>query len=493
MLRYASFFSTYTPKEKGFKSILFSENREGWIYALLGIWLNRGIVVPVDFKSIPLDIVYIIKDCQPDCLWTSRERESVAREAMKIAGVNIPILIIDDYEREDIPETTKPAYIEYNSSDVAGIFYTSGTEGTPKGVMLSFGNLIADMEGLCLSLGSRAHRLRSILLLPLHHSLPFTASLLLPLKYGKYVAFSPSFMSSDIIATIKRYEIESIVGVPALWNIFIPAIKKKICAKTLSRIMFYICKCLQWRWLSRKVFKRLYETIGEHFAFISGGASLSKSIVEDCKSLGIALCEGYGMTETSPVVCFTPVDEIHPGSVGRPLPNVDVTIINGEICVKGPVVMQGYYNRPEETAARFDRDGWFHTGDLGHFDKKGRLYVTDRIKDIIVLSNGKNISPEEIENELLQHSDIVSELAVVQDGDILRAIIVPNPDWAGKRSEADLERALHEELIAPYNRDIQTYKKILAITVYHGQLPRNRIGKLQRYKLTPSLSRESNV
>jgi long-chain acyl-CoA synthetase len=492
MLQYISLFGQYTPQTKGSKSIILSENREGWIYAFFSIWLNHGIAIPIDFTSLPQDIAYVVKDCHPDCIWTSSLKAENARAALKIAGIDIPILIIDDYEMVEIPADTRPAEIEYDATDTAVITYTSGTTGSPKGVMLSYNNLLADMDCTARTLPINTSQMRSIIMLPLHHSLPLLGSFLMPMIWGAGVSICPTLLGPDIMATLKRGNIGIMVGVPALWTALIRIVKKKVYSKISGRIMFHICKVIQSRWLSRKVFKQIHETMGEHLFPISGGAALDKQVAIDCKTLGLDMLEGYGMSETSPIMSLTRVDDIHPGSVGKPLPDNKIIIKNGEVCVKGPILMQGYYNRPEETKEMYDDDGWLHTGDMGRFDRKGRLFITGRIKDIIVLSNGKNVNPVEIEEKLAKRSDLVEEIAIIQEGDILRAIIVPNTKWAKNRSLEELKVTLRQELIKSYNKSSLPYKKILAFSVYQGKLPRNRLGKLQRFKIASLIPKEDH-
>lgn len=492
MLQYISLFGQYTPQIKGSKSVILSENREGWIYAFFSVWLNHGIAIPIDFTSLPQDIAYVIKDCHPDCIWTSKQKAENARAALEIAGINLPILIIDDYEKIEIPANTRPAEIEYDANDTAVITYTSGTTGSPKGVMLSYNNLLADMDCTARTLPINTSQMRSIIMLPLHHSLPLLGSFLMPMIWGAGVSICPTLLGPDIMATLKRGNIGIMVGVPALWTALIRIIKKKVYAKFSGRILFLICKLIQSRWLSRKVFKQIHETMGEHLFLISGGAALDKQVAIDCKTLGLDMLEGYGMSETSPIMSLTRVDDIHPGSVGKPLPDNRIIIKNGEVCIKGPILMQGYYNRPEETKEMYDDDGWLHTGDMGRFDRKGRLFITGRIKDIIVLSNGKNVNPAEIEEKLAKRSDLVDEIAIIQEGDILRAIIVPNTKWAKNRSLEELKMTLRQELIKSYNKSSLPYKKILAFSVYQGKLPRNNLGKLQRFKIATLIPNEDH-
>ena len=192
------------------------------------------------------------------------------------------------------------------------------------------------------------------------------------------------------------------------------------------------------------------------------------------------------------MIAFTRPGDLIPNCVGLPLKEEEVKIINGEICAKGPNVMQGYYNRPEETAAVIDTNGFLHTGDLGHLDEKGRIYITGRSKEIIVLSNGKNVQPNEIEYKLEKYSERVKEAAVVQDGDMLRAIIVPNETWAKGLSDAEIEETLKREVLEPYNLTVTNYKKLMSLFVYHNDLPRTKLEKLQRFKLKDILAGADN-
>ncbi|MDE5560694.1 MAG: AMP-binding protein, partial [Bacteroidaceae bacterium] len=198
--------------------------------------------------------------------------------------------------------------------------------------------------------------------------------------------------------------------------------------------------------------------------------------------------EGYVMPETSPMLSFTRPGDIIPGCAGLPLPCCECRIIDGELCVKGDNVMKGYYNRPEETAALFDENGYLHTGDLARFDAKGRVYITGRKKEIIVLSNGKNVQPLEIEFKIEKYDRYVKECAVSYHRDKLVAVIVPQDDIASGRTDAELEALLKREVLEPYNNEALNYKKVMSIFLLHGALPRTRLSKIQRYKVLDILN-----
>lgn len=491
-------FASYTCKQKGCKTIIFSENRPGWIYAFFAVWQNEGIVVPVDASSTPSDVAYILRDCTPDGIWTSRGCEAVAREAMASTGREIPIQLIDDFEQVQVaPRGDAGLQLDDNrfcldNHDTALIIYTSGTTGSPKGVMLSYANLYANMVSVSRDVPIFNKQRRTLILLPLHHVLPLVGTVIVPIICGGGVAICPSMSGPDIMQTLARGEVAIFVGVPRLWQMLYAGIKKKIDASALTRGLFWFCKTMNSPRLSRVIFSTVHKKLGGHLAYcVSGGAALDKEIGEGLRTLGLTMLEGYGMTETAPIISFTRPGDIIPGCVGLPLSTEEVKIIDGEICVKGPNVMLGYYNRPEETSQVIDKDGFVHTGDLGFLDELGRIHITGRSKEIIVLSNGKNVQPSEIEYKLERYDQLIKEAAIVQDGDMLRAIIVPQEAWAEHLSDAEVEEALKRQVLEPYNRTVTNYKKLMSIFVYRGDLPRTKLDKLQRFKLKALLTCEN--
>lgn len=491
MLVRISMYAEHSPKQTGDgadkhkpKTIILSENREGWAYALFSIWLNRGVAVPVDATSTAHDIAYIMNDCKPESIWVSREKLSMAEEAMAESGHKMDVNIIDDLEQAEL--RGEKAVIEYESQDTALIIYTSGTTGSPKGVMLSYENMDANIRAVSVEVPIFNEERRCMVLLPLHHVLPLVGSLVAPLVTGGGVAFAPSMAAGDIMSTLQKNKIGIIIGVPRLWSTLYKGIKSKIDANIVTRMLFKLCAVVGSRTLSRTIFKSVRTKMGGHIAYcVSGGAALDKEIGEGLKTIGLDVLEGYGMTEAAPMISFTRPDDIVPGCSGLPVPSVEVEIRDGEVCAKGRNIMQGYYNRPEETADIL-KDGWLYTGDLGHFDDKGRLVITGRRKEIIVLSNGKNVNPTEIEFKIEAYGEYVKEAGVIQDGDMLRAIIVPQATWAQTLSDDEVENILKREVLEPYNQTVAPYKKLMSLFVYRGDLPRTKLDKLQRFKL-PSL------
>ncbi len=498
LLDYINLYAQQTPKDTAEtrtadaigKTIIFSENRVGWIFAFFSVWQNRGIAVPVDASSMVDDLVYIMRDCKPSYIWTSREKLPIVNEAISIVGQDIKVLIINDYEEAECFPRGEKTEIEKDNIFVpenhtpALIIYTSGTTGSPKGVVLSYANLYANMYSVTYHVPIFRPDRRTLILLPLHHILPLVGTVVLPILGGGGVAICPSMSGPDIMETLAKGKIAIFVGVPRLWQTLYNGIKKKIDERAITRMLFNICAKVNNPALSRKVFGAVHKKLGGHLAYcVSGGAALDTEIGEGLRTLGITMLEGYGMSETAPIISFTRPGDVIPGCVGLPMPSEEVKIVDGEICVKGPNVMLGYYNRPEETAQVIDKDGFVHTGDLGFIDDLGRIHITGRSKEIIVLSNGKNVQPNEIEYKIEKYDDKVKEVAVTQDGDLLCAIIVPQDEWAKNLTDAEMEEILKRQVIEPYNRGVVNYKKIKSIIVYHGALPRTKLEKLQRFKL----------
>lgn len=492
MLRHIHIYSHKTIADKGERVLIYADNSIGWIYAFYSVWEVGGTPVPVDASSTVSDVAYIIKDCSPVCIWTNAGKLDTVRKALEASGGNAAVMLIED--NMDTPVTDVKAKLEYEPDDTAVILYTSGTTGSPKGVMLSFDNILVNLRAITEEEVIFTPERRTMILLPLHHVMPLIGTLIGPMYGQGGVAMCPTLSGPDIMETLQRGKVAVMVGVPRLWQTLYGGIKKKIDSKWISRKLFDICAKINNPALSRVIFKAVHEKMGGNISYlVSGGAPLDRDIAMGLTTLGLNLLEGYGMTEAAPLIAFTRPGDLVPNCVGMPLKEMEIKFVDGEICAKGPNVMKGYFNRPEETAAVIDSNGFLHTGDLGRMDEKGRVYITGRSKEIIVLSNGKNIQPAEIEYKLEQYDDHVKEAAVVQDGDMLNAIIVPQTPWADTLTDEQVEETLKREVLEPYNLTVTNYKKLMSLTVYRGDLPRTRLEKLQRYKLKEIIASAGSV
>lgn len=483
MLQHAAEYAKVNETEEGQKVLVFSENREGWIYSLYGIWANKSTIVPVDAACAIDDLIYIIKDCAPSAIWVSSKKREMAENAIESCGISMPVHIIDEYEDSNVG-SLEPATIPEIPENICIICYTSGTTGSPKGVMLTFANVRANIDAVSKHVPIFTAERRTLVLLPLHHVLPLVGTAVMPFTCGGGVAICPSLAGPKIMEVLQKGEIGIMIGVPRLWQTLFRSIKGKIDANGVTRALYNLCATLQCRPLSRLVFSSVRKKMGGKITYmVSGGAALDKETAIGLKTLGLDVLEGYGMTEAAPMIAFTRPGDIRPGCVGKAIEGCEVKIIDGEICARGINIMKGYYGRPEETADVIDSDGFLHTGDLGTIDDKGRITITGRRKEIIVLSNGKNVNPNEIEEKLEHYVDHVKEAAVTFDDDKLVAIIVPSDDLSNESDDSKIKDILRKEVIQPFNESVAQYKKLARLYIHRDILPRTRMEKLQRFKL----------
>lgn len=487
--RRISLFARITPSTPGERILILSENRTGWVCALYAIWKNGSIAVPVDATSTAEDVAYILSDCRPAYVWTSRQKEALAQEALRLAGMEVPVQTVDPYEDMALTDEDE-ACIAPDDQATALICYTSGTTGMPKGVMLSFENIIMNVKAVSEGVPIYTPERRTMVLLPLHHVLPLMGSVVAPLMIGGGITICPTLSAPDIMQTMQEGRVAIMIGVPRLWQTLYRGIRKKIDERAITRALYKLCEWAQSRTLSRIIFRSVRQKMGGAIDyFVSGGAALDRETAVGLKTLGLDVLEGYGMTEAAPMICFTRPDDIIPGCVGEAVPQVELRLVGDELWARGRNIMQGYYNRPQETADILDAEGWLHTGDLATIDEAGHVFITGRKKEIIVLSNGKNINPVEIEEKIEHYAEVVKECAVVQDGDMLKVIIVPQEQWAQGRDDLQMEQEIKHDILQAYNHSVAPYKKLMSLMIYHGELPRTRMEKLQRFKLRGLLAR----
>jgi long-chain acyl-CoA synthetase len=375
--------------------------------------------------------------------------------------------------------------------DLAALLYTSGTTGDPKGVMLTHGNLASNCSSLItLNIFQAKDNILSIL--PLHHTYPAMGCVIFPLSVGATVTQLNSLKGPDILACMQETGVTILVGVPQLFAALRRAVFDEIGKKpALVRVLVKLLLGLNGELRSvaginigKKLFKKVHEKFGARFSFFaSGGARLEPDVYTDMSNLGFILIEGYGLTETSPVCMFNPLGKQKAGSIGIPVPGVQARIANpdqngmGEIAVKGPNVMAGYYNKPAETAEVI-RDGWFYTGDLGYRDRAGYYFITGRSKEMIVLSTGKKIFPEELEKFYKQIPSI-KEICLLQGERGLEAAVVPDFDHLRRMNISNSREAV-TDAIESLAKDLPPYKRIMGLKVFKDPLPVTRLGKLRR-------------
>ena len=471
------------------KVAIVSENRPEWIFAFYAGWLNGKIVVPIDHTASIDDVAYMLNDSRPGVVYYSNGKKETIIEASRQLQYKPDFVCLDDIE---LPQVAESEYVtrDYPDDKTAIIVYTSGTTGNPKGVMLSFQNLRAN----CIEVGERVGIYtpdRNVLiLLPLHHVLPLMGSLIMPFNIGATVVMSPSMQSADLMETLSKNRVAIIIGVPRLYEMIHKAVKLKIYEQAPARLLYKLLSIRPNKHIGRIVFNKVHQTFGGNVQImVCGGASLPLDTGRFYKTLGFTVLEGYGMSEAAPMITFNRPGRERVGTPGRRLESVQLEIRDGEIVAKGPNIMQGYYNRPEETAEIL-RDGWLHTGDMGYIDKKGYLYITGRKKEIIVLPNGKNINPVELEEKILE-SAVVKEVAVIEHKGMLHALLSVNEAEAHAAGITDVRQYFKERFFPEFNDKQSSYKRIMQFTIIDKELPRTNLGKIQRYKLQQFVDSEA--
>ncbi len=465
--------------------LLNGDNSSAWIQAYYAILQAGMVVVPVDTQSSASDIQYMIDDCQPVLILGSRAREATIREALATSrpGCSADILILEDLQGHDFSAESDSYDFVPALQTTAVLIYTSGTTGSPKGVMLSYQNLFANLEGVCSIIPIYTFDARILMLLPLHHIFPLLGTMMSSLHVGATIVICPTMSGDAIIRTLGEHKATIILGVPRLYSMIASSIESKINASGLVRGLYRLAGRIHSPGFSRLIFGSVHRRFGGAIRFmISGGAALDPAVARLFQTLGFDLLEGYGMTEAAPMITFTRPGTLRPGSTGQALPCVELAIKDGEIVARGPNIMQGYYQRPEETAAILV-DGWLHTGDLGSLDAEGFLFITGRRKEIIVLSNGKNINPAELEDALQASHKALVETAVYQEHDRLHAVVVVDPAHLADHERPDPAAWAREQILKLWNRVHPSYKALAGITVADGELPRTRLGKLRRFQL----------
>ncbi|MCC7125802.1 MAG: AMP-binding protein, partial [Acidobacteria bacterium] len=443
----------------GDRCAILAHNDAHWCAAYLGILTAGAIVVPFDTNYSPAQVATILRDAGVRVLFASERLREVAEAALaEVPGV----ALLDIHAKwSDAPQwsdgTSVPSTVTASAlsataetipaSATAVILYTSGTTSDPKGVMLSHANLIAERDGAFAVVNVSADD--SVLgVLPLFHSLAQLANLLLPFAVGARVVYLETLSSQELVRALSERRISIFACVPQFFYLIHERILREVETRgAAARLIFRALLALNFRLrrigvnLGPTLFGKVHDLMGRQMRFfVTGGSKFEPAIGRDLYALGFTILQAYGLTETSGAATINTPHEAHLDTVGRAFPGTEVTVLppegelDGEIAIRGPLVMQGYYGRPDATAAVM-RDGWFLTGDLGRFDDAGRLTITGRKKEVIILANGKNLYPEEIEAHYRQ-SPFVKELAVTTmasgtdkpAGERLYAVVVPDMD-----------------------------------------------------------------
>jgi len=514
--------------ERGSRLALMADNHPRWVAAYLGIIAGGCTVVPLDTALHPDQLNKLLKDSGSSALFCDANHTHPAHEA--VSGIDVGLVLIDP-ERAASASTSEqwlenfPSIfaagpgkfrpVDAQPDEIAALLYTSGTTADPKGVMLTHANLLGEVEAVFnwVDIGPRDALLG---VLPMFHVLAQMANLMIPLVKGARIVYLETLNTTELLRALQQREITAFAVVPQFFYLIHERIFQEVAqrggiAKKLLRTLMNLNKTLRRVGLNagRIFFGKIHETLGSKMRYlVTGGSRFDPVIAQDFYELGIDVLQAYGLTETTAAVFATSPGDNVIGSVGKAMKGVEAKIVDsqiqidieqeddeqedgqpasGEIALRGAPVMKGYWNRPDATAAVL-RDGWFYTGDLGYFDADGNLFLTGRKKEVIVLSNGKNIYPEEVEAHYLK-SPHIKELAVMgvegkpgESGDRLHAVIVPNFDLLRQRKIVNAKEVIRFD-IESLSQQIASTKRIGSYEIWQEDLPRTTTRKIKRFEI----------
>ena len=488
--------------ERGDKIAILSESMPEWGAALFAPVLSGATAVPLDIKLTEYELKSILSSCEPKVMLVSSAYLETAKKLKSELPFIKEIILIDDMGANKdfvsiytMKDAVNKKWRHRSSKSTALIIYTSGTTGNPKGVMVSFGNVISQVNAVskCFSLGPNDNLLS---ILPMNHLFELTVGFLSFLSLGTSIYYSKSLNPKDLFPIFTDKKITFMVVVPAFLKLLKNSIEAEVHKMGPIRRMWYeicfeIAKVVDCTPMKRLMFRRIHRKFGGHFkGFLSGGAPLDVNIGKYFTILGLKVYEGYGLSEASPVVTMNNERDTRMGSVGKPLFNVEVRTDEetGELMVKGQNVMKGYYNNPELTAQTITPDGWLHTGDIAKIDKDGYVWITGRIKNMIVLSGGKKVFPEEVES-VLEKSPMFQEVCVFgmkresgqKDGcEDVSVMVVPTKDVLDKYSDnTELTKAVKAE-VKSLAMQLSTFKRPNNVMISRELLPRTATSKIKR-------------
>ena len=491
------------------------KNSSEWAIVYLSALYAGGIIIPIDYGLHDYEIESLLKTAKPLFFFVDEEKYDHFFEAAKsqtfigeVYSLNSNLADRYVYNLEAEPLA---ACFPLRETDTAAILFTSGTMGNPKGVMLSHRNIVSD----CYIAQSHLTIFETDVfyaLLPIHHSYTMVAVFIEAISVGAEIVFGKSLVVSRMLRELKEGKITMLLGVPLLFNKLLAGIMKGVRSKGvlvygIIRFLMgvsYLGKKTTGKNIGKKLFKSVLEkaNLTTLRIAISGGGPLSKEVFRAYNEFGIDFVQGYGLTETSPIIALNPKEHFKIESVGSYFhPYMEMKILDpdengrGEICARGPMIMQGYYNMPEETAQVLSADGWFRTGDIGWLDDEKYLYLCGRAKNLIVTSGGKNVYPEEIENAFQMYYNDIEQITVMGyhpaddlTSEEIEVLVYPadelyktlNLDRGTPAGDSAVYKRI-EAIVEIVNKELLPYQRITKTTLLHKPLEMTTTKKVKRY------------
>jgi long-chain acyl-CoA synthetase len=496
---------------RGDRCVILAENDARWCAAFLGVLQTGAVAVPLDTNYAPKQIARLVEDCGARLLAASPRMEAAAREAVaQVAGAGAEkaaacavLPLTGDGSSTGAAGQFPPC--PAGREDPAVILYTSGTTADPKGVVLTHGNLLSELEGIVRTV-HLDERDAILGVLPLYHALALVANLILPFSIGARVVYLETLNTTELLRALQERGITAMCCVPQFFYLIHQRVREQVAAGGLAqRAAFRVLLRLNAGLrrvgvnLGPRLFARVHRALGPRMRLlVTGGSRLDPEIGRDLYAMGFNIMQAYGLTECTGGATVTRPGDRHVETVGQALYGVEVKIgpreasgdgefADGEVLIRGPIVMPGYYNRTDATAEAL-RGGWLATGDLGVMDRQGRVRITGRRKEIIVLSSGKNIYPEEVEAHYLR-SPCIKEICVMglerpgePAAERLHAVVVPNLEVMRERKVVNMRDVLRFE-IESQSVGLPSHKRVLSFEVWTEDLPRTTTRKLRRFEI----------
>ena len=504
-IREIAYYLVATGAKKGDHIAVIGKNSPEWALAYFAISFAGCIIVPLDYSLHIEDMEKILAFGDVDRIFIDGEKIDEIDKEGKLFKEKISLEPESKGHKYVLdltgPETELP---KLHAEDTAAMLFTSGTTGTPKGVMLSFSNFMSS------TLSSQ--RLFDVYptdvfyaILPIHHAYTMTAVLLETVVSGASCVFGKRLVTPIMLKELREGKITMLLAVPMLFNKLLAGLMagvhkqgpfKENLIHFLMGFSGFMKKVFHVN-LGKKIFGNMLLSkisLDKMRLCICGGGPLPASTFKQFNQLGIDFVQGYGLTETSPIININPIEVYIEESVGIPIPGVEEKIVspdedgNGIIYVRGPQVMKGYYKNDEATEEVLSSDGWLNTGDVGHIDSNGFLYLTGRAKSIIVTEGGKNVFPEEIEdkfqlfNEIEQCCIIPYMINKEMKTEGIRMVIYPTEAYLKEHGMEETSRHM-EEVVESVNKGLQSYKKITMVTVVDQPLPMTSTKKVKRFEV----------
>ena len=497
--------------DKGDKIAILSESKPEWGATLFAAVLSGATLVPLDIKLTEYELNSILTNSSPKVLITSNKYLDKAKLLKEQIDSIEEVIVIDDGCTDktvkciyNLPDSEEKKWRHRNPQQSAFIIYTSGTTGNPKGIEITYKNAMSQVKSIskCFPMSSE-DKLLSIL--PMNHLFELSVGFLSFLSMGTSIYYSKSLKPKDLFPILSEKEITFMVVVPAFLKLLKSDIENSINQggffnKLFFKFLYKVAELIPSINIRKKLFPSIHKKFGGKFrGCLSGGAPLDIEIAKFMQTVGIKVYEGYGLSEASPVVSLNTDEAMKLGSVGKTIPGVEARIDEetGELLVKGDNIMKGYYNNPELTAEVIDKDGWLHTGDIAEIDNEGFIFITGRIKNMIVLNGGKKVFPEEVE-AILSQSELIQEVCVLsvkriggqKDGtEDVAAVVVPKQEIIEQyNDEKELEQVVKAD-VKELSQQLSVFKRPAKIIVLKENLPRTATSKIKRREVKAMIER----